>query len=194
MFAPLLLAWGLAQTFAPGDRVYSRASAFIRAAPRSDAPSVHPLLPGDELAVEPAPEDGLHAFPAGWLAVATPEVPSKRAAAGYLRAAEVMADEPPPVRRRGILRDAIERRLGELSDRRAAFATLKDQAIHWRTVPGGQAEGARLSQRLADYMASEVTPRALDVIDWLAELRALGDPAAPRLGQRLEELSKGFRP
>ncbi len=189
-----LLALALAQGFQPGDRVFAKAGAAVLAAPRAGAKVVRPLLPGDELALLPPDEDDFHDFPAGWLAVATPEAPSRRGFSGFVRAAEVGAGEPAAAARRAALRGEIERLCAELDARRAPFSTLKEQAVHWRSVPGGGSQGEELSRRLATYMGSEVTPRALDALDRLSELRALDPGEAARLGRRLEELSKSFRP
>ncbi len=179
--------------FAEGDRVYARAAAVLRRAPDEASPAVRALLPGDELAVQ-AFEDELHDPPAGWLPVATTEVPSHRLFAGFLREAELAGEPPADFVRARALRDRIERGLAELEARAPAFATLKDQATHWKTVPHGEAQGAALARRLASYMSEEITPRALDVLDRLDELRALADPHAAALGKRLEEISKSFRP
>ncbi|HUB07433.1 MAG TPA: hypothetical protein VMB50_10540 [Myxococcales bacterium] len=189
----LLAAAAHPPAFTEGDRVYTRTAAVLRQAPDAAAPPVVALLPGDELAVQ-AFDDDLRDPPAGWLPVATTEVPSHRLFTGFARESDLSADPPSDVVRARALREQVERDLDELTARAPAFATLKDQAMHWKTVPHGEAQSEELARRLASYMATEITPRALDAIDRLDEMRAIAEPHAATLARRLDEVSKSFRP
>lgn len=166
----------------------------LRRGPSERAPEVARLLPGDELAVQGQDPDALRTLPAGWLPVATTESPSRRIQVGFVRVFELTADEPATPLRRATLRKAIGADLDGLESREAAFAALRDQAIRWRGLPDGGPEGDRLARRLADYMATEITPRALEAIDRLSQLRGTGDPGAEALARRLDKISRSFRP
>jgi hypothetical protein len=189
----VLAAAARAPAYAEGDRVYTRTAVVIRQTPNEEGAAVVTLLPGDELAVQ-AFDDDLRDPPAGWLPVATTEVPSHRLFTGFARESDLSADPPSDVVRARALREQVERDLDELTARAPAFATLKDQAMHWKTVPHGEAESEELARRLASYMATQITPRALDVIDRLDQMRAIAEPHAAALARRLEEISKSFRP
>jgi DICT domain-containing protein len=98
------------------------------------------------------------------------------------------------VARASLLRQTVEQRLAELEAREPAFAALKDQAMHWRGIPNSERQSQELAAKLAKYMEAEITPRALDAIDRLDQLRALADPHAAALSKQLDDLSKGFQP
>ncbi|MHB8419635.1 MAG: hypothetical protein ACYDCL_16280 [Myxococcales bacterium] len=195
MLFPLLLAALSAArpAFSEGDRVYAKAAVALRQGPSDTAPAVCPLLPGDELAVQ-AIDDDLSDPPAGWLPVATTEVPSRRLFTGWLREGDLSAQPPSDVVRARALRFDVEARLAELAARAPAFAALEGQAMHWKTVPGGEAQSEALAHRLASYMSEEVTPLALDAIDRLEQMREIAEPHAAALAKRLDEISKSFRP
>ncbi len=190
---PLLAAPPQA-AFREGDRSYLREAATLRAEPREKSAAVATLLAGDEVAIQEPEENAFHDPPTDWVPVATTEVPSHRLFAGWIRVDQLSADPPQEVTRAALLRQTVEQRLAELEARRPAFATLKEQAVHWRGVPNSERESRELATKLAKYMADEITPRALDASDRLDQLRALAEPHAPALGKRLEELSKSFQP
>jgi hypothetical protein len=177
-----------------GDRSFLRQAAMLRREPNDKAASVTDLLPGDEVAVQEPEDNAFHDPPADWLLVTTTEVPSHRLFSGWIRISLLTPDPPKEAARLALLRQVVEQRLDELAARKGAFATLRDQAIHWRGIANGERQARQLSDQLAQYMSLEITPRALEVIDRLDELRGLDEPRALALGKRLDELSKGFQP
>lgn len=183
-----------APRFTPGDRAFARRTVPLRSGPSEETAEVDRLLLGDEVSVQPEDPAALRDPPAGWLSVATTEVVTHRIFTGYVREVELSPEEPPLAARRAALRGPIHGWLDALRSREAAFAVLRDQAIRWRELPDGGAEGDRLAHRLAEYMAQEITPRALDALDRLAELRTAGDPEAGRLTKQLDELARAFQP
>jgi hypothetical protein len=189
-----LLAAQPAASFHEGDRSYLRATATLRKEPDEKSAAVAELLAGDEVAVQEPEENPFHDPPTDWVPVATTEVPSHRLFSGWVRVDQLAADPPKDFERAALLRQFVEERLAELDARRPAFAALKDQAVHWRTVANGERQARELGNKLAAYMADEVTPRALDAIDRLDQLRALAEPHAGALSKKLDELSKGFQP
>ncbi len=190
---PLLAAQPVA-AFHEGDRSYLREAATLRKEPSEKSATVAALLAGDEVAIQEVEDNAFHDPPTDWVPVATTEVPSHRQASGWLRVDELTADPPSDVARATLLRQTVEQRLNELEARKAAFAALKDQAVHWRGVPNGARQSQELAAKIAKYMADEITPRALDALDRLDELRNLAEPHAGALSRRLEELSKNFQP
>ncbi len=194
MLALPLLAAEPAPAFHEGDRSYLREAATLRKEPNDKAAAVAALLAGDEVAIQEPEENPFHDPPTDWVAVATTEVPSHRLFSGWVRVDQLTPDAPKDFERAALLRQFVEQRLVELDARRPAFGALKDQAVHWRTVANGERESRELSAKLAQYMADEITPRALDVIDRLDQLRTLAEPHAGALSRKLDELSKGFQP
>ena len=190
---PLLAAQPVA-AFHEGDRSYLREAATLRKEPDDKSAAVTALLAGDEVAIQEVEDNAFHDPPTDWVPVATTEVPSHRLFSGWIRVDQLSADPPNDVARASLLRGFVEQRLAELDARRPAFAALKDQAVHWHAVPNGERQSRELSAKLAQYMADEITPRALDTIDRLEELRALAEPHAWALSKKLDELSKGFQP
>jgi hypothetical protein len=204
-FSALLLAFLALPAFAAssaepvasvreGDRTFLRTAEVLRKEPSEKSPPVARLLDGDEVAVQEPEVDAFHDPPQDWVLVSTTEVASHRLFTGWIRPEELTPDPPKPEARVSQLRRVVDQRLAELEAREPAFATLKDQAMHWRSVPNGERQAQELANKLASYMEAEVTPRALDAIDRLDELRALNDPRAPLLARKLEELAKGFKP
>jgi hypothetical protein len=170
-----------------GDRVFAAAACTLRATASEHGAPVRSLLAGDELVVAGQEDpDEFHSGrrTPGWLALSTIDGPSGRLFAGFLPAEAVRTVPPDERARDAALQKAIEADLTYLEARRARFGTLKDQALH---APNATAA-------LAHYMETEVTPRALDVEDRLAELRLTDPVVAAAESARFEKLARVFRP
>jgi hypothetical protein len=194
---PLLLLLALQ---APGDRLFTVGPAELRAAPQVQAAIVRQLRPGDELAELHAPVDELtgRGIPPGWCQVQTVDVPSGRSFGGFVQRKDVSLDPPAPQRRSAVLTKALQDALSGLEAREKPFADLRGQVLAWRARLGhdaaAPAQVQTLSDRLARYMESEVTPRAMDAEDFIAELRELDDPGLGPLARRFGKAGAAFRP
>jgi len=172
-----------------GDRVFAAAACTLRATASEHGAPVRALLAGDELVVTSQEEpDEFHSGrpTAGWLALSTIDGPSGRLFGGFLPFAAVRTVPPDEKARLATLKRAIDADLSALESRRARFGVLKDQALR---APDAASTGA-----LARYMDTEITPRALDVEDRLAELRLIDETAADAASARFEKLGNAFRP
>ena len=192
---------------APGDRVFAVGGAQLLRAPTAAAPLVRPLREGDELIEVDPPEQQfvLSRAPVGWHPVQTVDVPSQRTFAGWVDDRHLDPRIPLPARRIAVLHQFADRALEELEARQKPFRDLRDQIYAWRAkadapqVPAPTAEAAtaqvrQLSDRLAAFMETEVTPRALDLEDLLSELKELEDPRASRVAARLGKAAQVFKP
>ena len=186
---------------APGDRFYAAEATALLREPHSQAAVVRLLRAGDELVeIDPPNDDELtgRRLAREWCAAQTVDVPSGRSFTGYLPRKEMSADPLPPARRAAELGSALDQILATLEGREKAFVDLRDQVLAWRkrgeTDPSARAEAGRLSERLASYMETQITPMALDAQDLLGELRELEDPRAQALGKRYERAARIFRP
>jgi hypothetical protein len=193
----LLLTVALA---APGDRHFARGPTLLFRGPSESAPPVRGLLEGDELIELDPPEDELvpRKPPAGWVVVQTVDVPSERSFRGWVQLRALGSEPLGPTRRTAVLHRALDQALDELAQRSKPFADLRGQVLAWREKakadPSAADEMQKLANQLAHYMETEVTPRALDIQDALAELKELDDPKAPPLAARFAKLALGFQP
>jgi hypothetical protein len=185
---------------APGDRWFVLDATELRAVPQTRAAPVRTLRPGDELAELDPPTDELtgRGLPRGWCLAQTIDVPSGRSFSGFLQLKDLSLDPPAPERRSATLRQALEQALTDLEAREKPFADLRGQVLAWRARlrqdAAAPAQVQALSDRLARYMETEITPRAMDAEDFLGELRELGDPAMSHLEHRFEKAAATFRP
>jgi hypothetical protein len=184
----------------PGDRLFAKKATLLVRQPSMNAPPIRGLLAGDELVEGEVPEDELRhtRVPVGWVPVQTVDVPSERSYLGWVKATEVTSTPPLPERRTATLHQALTQALDELEQRQKPFADLRDQVLAWRekakTDTAAQAEVQKLANQLAHYMEAEVTPRAMDIQDALAELKELGDPSQSVYAVRFGKLALGFQP
>jgi hypothetical protein len=185
---------------APGDRLFAVKSIGLLRAPRQDAPIARLLKPGDELAELDPPTDELtgRGLPPGWCLVETVDVPSSRSFSGFVLRNEVTAEPLPVSRRTALLRQALDEALAALESREKPFGDLRGQVLAWRARLGHDANAPAqvqaLSDQLARYMETEITPRAMDAQDFLGELRELGDPHLGPLSRRFDKAAAAFRP
>jgi len=185
---------------APGDRLFATKPLALLSAPRLGAATIRQLKPGDELAEQDPPTDELTGpgLPKGWCVVQTVDVPSGRSFGGYVQRKDV-SEEPLPVARRiAVVRQALEDALAGLEAREKPFADLRGEIEAWRARLGRDSAAPKqvqeLSDRLASYMMTEVSPRAMDAQDDLAELRDLGDERTAALSRRFDKAARVFRP
>ena len=155
---------------APGDRLFAVKAVGLLRAPRQDAPIARLLKPGDELAELDPPTDELtgRGMPRGW----SPGRDRRRPlgldpSKALCRGTEVAADPLPSGRRTALLAEqALDETLTALESREKPFGDLRGQVLAWRARlgndPSAPAQVQALSDQLARYMETEITPRAMD--------------------------------
>lgn len=191
---------------APGDRLFARAGATLRDGSSPAAHVLRTLQPGDEFAEgdNPSADEQADEELTGQrrhttdLPVQTVDVPSQRVFSGFVAKSKVTADAPAPGARIATLHRATAEALTALESRQQPFADLRNQIYAWRKTATDdarqQAQVQLLADKLARFMETEITPHALDIEDWLSELRELQDPKTGSLTQRYRKVGAAFKP